>query len=69
MQSEEICKLQDFLKSKFNGADIKLKQREETNDSVEIVIDGETLGIVFKDDEDGDVCYHFQMTILNEDLD
>ncbi|NCF47170.1 MAG: DUF3126 family protein, partial [Alphaproteobacteria bacterium] len=27
-----------------------------------------TLGIVFKDDEDGDVCYHVQMTILSEDL-
>ncbi len=68
MQLEEIRRLQDFLKSKFNGADIKLKPRKETDDSVEIVIDSETLGIVFKDDEDGDVCYHFQMTILTEDL-
>ena len=68
MNSKEILKLQDFLKKKFSGTDIKLKERPETNDSVEIVIDGETLGIVFRDDEDGDICYHFQMTILSEDL-
>ena len=68
MNSKEILKLQDFLKKKFSGTDIKLKERPETNDTVEIIIDGETLGIVFKDDEDGDICYHFQMTILSEDL-
>ena len=68
MNSKEILKLQDFLKKKFSGTDIKLKERPETNESVEIIIDGETLGIVFKDDEDGDICYHFQMTILSEDL-
>ena len=68
MHSEEIHKIQAFLKAKFSGTDIILKPREETKDSVEITIAGETLGIVFKDDEDGDICYHVQMTILSEDL-
>ena len=68
MHPEEIQKLQNFLTTKFRGADIELKSREETDDSVEFIIDGETLGIVFKDDEDGDICYHVQMTILSEDI-
>ncbi len=68
MHSEEIKKIQTFLKAKFSGADIILKPREETADSVEITVAGETLGIVFKDDEDGDICYHVQITILSEDL-
>ena len=68
MNSEETQKIQAFLKAKFSEADIVLKPREETNDSVEITIAGETLGIIFKDDEDGDICYHVQMTILSEDL-
>ena len=58
MQLEEIERVQAFLKTKFGGADIELKSREETDDSVEFIIDGETMGIVFKDDEDGDICYH-----------
>ena len=69
MHPEEIRRVQTFLKTKFREADIKLKSREETDDSVEFIIDGETLGIVFKDDEDGDICYHVQMTILSEDID
>ena len=68
MHPEEIQSLQNFLTTKFRGADIKLKSRKETDDSVEFIIDGETLGIVFKDDEDGDICYHVQMTILSEDI-
>ncbi len=68
MHLGEIQKIQAFLKAKFSGADIVLKPREETTDSVEFIIAGETLGIVFKDDEDGDICYHVQMTILSEDL-
>ena len=68
MYPEEIQRVQNFLTTKFHGADIKLKSREETDDSVEFIIDGETLGIVFKDDEDGDICYHVQLTILSEDI-
>ena len=68
MHPEEIQRIQHFLTTKFRGTDIKLKSREETDDSVEFIIDGETLGIVFKDDEDGDICYHVQMTILSEDI-
>ena len=68
MHPEEIQRVQNFLTTKFRGTDIKLKSREETDDSVEFIIDGETLGIVFKDDEDGDICYHVQMTILSEDI-
>ena len=68
MHPEEIQRVQNFLTTKFRRADIKLKPREETDDSVEFIIDGETLGIVFKDDEDGDICYHVQMTILSEDI-
>ena len=68
MHPEEIQRIQNFLTTKFRGTDIKLKSREETDDSVEFIIDGETLGIVFKDDEDGDICYHVQLTILSEDI-
>ena len=68
MHSEEIKKIKTFLNAKFSGANIELKTREETTDSVEVLVDDETLGIIFKDDEDGDICYHVQMTILSEDL-
>ena len=68
MNSSETAQLQRYLRQRFGNQDITLAARAETGDSVEFQLQGETLGIVFRDDEDGDVCYHVQLTILSEDL-
>lgn len=69
MNSSEVEKVQRFLRKRFGNQEITLKSRGETDDSVELLVDDEMLGIVFRDDEDGDICYHVQMTVLSEDLD
>ena len=33
-----------------------------------LLIDNEFIGVVFEDNEDGDTCFQFNMTILSEDL-
>ncbi len=68
MNQSEITKLEAYLKNRFSNQDIALIHRPQASDSVEFEIDGETLGIVYRDDEDGDVCYHVQLTVLAEDL-
>ena len=69
MNNSETDKVQRFLRQRFGNHGITLKTRGETGDSVELLLDDETMGIVFRDDEDGDICYHVQMTVLSEDLD
>lgn len=69
MNSSETAQLQRYLRRRFGNHDITLAARSETGDSVEFQLQGETLGIVFRDDEDGDLCYHVQLTVLSEDLD
>ena len=68
MNKTEVAQLESYLKSRFGNQDITLIHRPQASDSVEFEIDGETLGIVYRDDEDGDVCYHVQLTILAEDI-
>ena len=68
MEKAEIKKLETYLKARFDNQDITLIHRPQASDSVEFEIDGETLGIVYRDDEDGDVCYHVQLTVLAEDI-
>ena len=68
MTSTEVEKLQRFLRQRFNNHGISLVSRPETGDSVELQLQGETFGLVYRDDEDEDVCYHIQMTVLSEDL-
>ena len=64
-----LKKIENFFKQKFNNKKIKIEGRENKNDSAEVLIDGEFIGVVFEDNEDGDTCYQFNMTILSEDLD
>ena len=64
-----LKKIENFFKQKFNNKKIKIEGRANKNDSAEVLIDNEFIGVVFEDNEDGDTCYQFNMTILSEDLD
>ena len=69
MTPTETQKLQRFLRQRFSNDDITLVARPETKDSVEFQLGGETFGVVYKDDDEGELCYHIQLTVLSEDLD
>ena len=69
MNHPEIIKLQKYLQLKFNSASIDVRPRQKQNDSVEVYLGEEFLGLIYVDDEDGDKSYNFQMAILEEDLD
>ena len=49
----ELPRIQNFLESRFGKSGFALKMRERAKDSVEVVLDGEHIGIIYKDDEDG----------------
>jgi hypothetical protein len=65
----EIIKLQKFLQQKFGNRAIDVRPRAKQNDSVEVYVGDEFLGLIFVDDEDGDRSYNFTMAILDVDLD
>ena len=64
-----LKKIENFFKQKFNNKKIKIEGRANKSDSAEVLIDDEFIGVVFEDNEDGDTCYQFNMTVLSEDLD
>ncbi len=70
MNSREALKIQTYLRKTFGSDGIGLRPRDDdtSENSAEVTMDDEFLGVVFKDTEDGDTCYHFQMTILDIDL-
>ncbi|GHA14042.1 hypothetical protein GCM10007989_05870 [Devosia pacifica] len=68
MQHPEIIKLQKFLQTKFNSK-IDVRPRGKLNDSVEVFLGEESIGLIHVDDEDGDRSYVFTMSILDIDLD
>ncbi|MFH1158407.1 MAG: DUF3126 family protein [Pseudomonadota bacterium] len=64
----EISRLQKYLQEKFSNTKLVLKERKDVGDSVEVTLGGEFVGTIYKDEEDGDVSYDFNMAILEMDL-
>ncbi len=63
-----LKKIESFFKQKFNNKKIKIEGRANKDDSAEVFIKDEFIGVVFEDNEDGETCFQFNMTILSEDL-
>lgn len=68
MTRSEIWRLEKYLRNLFRLDTISVMERPNQADSVEVHVAGEFIGIIFKDEEDGDVSYAFQMAILEMDL-
>lgn len=69
MKREEIVRLERYLRKTFRLDTIEVKQRPKKDDSAEVYIGDEFIGILFRDDEDDELSYQFQMAILGYDLD
>jgi hypothetical protein len=65
---DEIIKLERYLKTMFRLPEMQVRQRPTKEDSAEVFIGEEFIGILFRDDDEGEVAYQFQMAILDYDL-
>jgi hypothetical protein len=65
---QEIRKLDAYLKRLFGNARIRVVPRPKKDDSAEVYIGDEYVGVLFVDDEDGERSYNFNMAILGMDL-
>jgi uncharacterized protein DUF3126 len=68
VDAKEIRKLEDYLKKLFGNARMRVVPRAKKEDSAEVYIGEEFVGVLFVDDEDEDRSYNFQMAILGTDL-
>ena len=55
------------FKRKFGNHGLTLRARP-TADSVEVLLNSEFLGVIYKDEDDGEVSYDFNMAILGIDV-
>jgi hypothetical protein len=65
-ERDEIKKLDAYFKRVINPQAI-VKARPRKDDSAEVYLGDEFLGVVYIDDEDGDRSYNFSMAILDVD--
>ena len=68
MQKKEIEQLQVYLRDKFKSNVIRIVERPKKDDSMEVYVGDEFMGVIFRDDDEGEVSYSFNMAILDIDL-
>lgn len=68
MNASEITRLKTYFIEKFGMDNISVRGRSNKDDSAEVYLGDEFIGVIFKDDEEGDVSYDFNMAILEIDL-
>lgn len=67
MNNDEIIRVQTYLRLKFQNDMLTLK-RGAKDDMVEVFLKDEFIGTMFRDDDEGDISYSFNMAILEFDL-
>ena len=68
VKSEELKKVEAYLRRLFGNDTIQVKARPRKDDSAEVMIGDEFIGVIYRDDEDEELSYNFSMAILDIDL-
>ena len=69
MDKTEIKKLETYLRKVFQRTNLGVRARPKKDDSAEVYIGEEFIGVLYRDTEDGELSWNFQMAILEIDLD
>lgn len=69
IQPEDLVKLRNYFTRTFKNEGFQLKIREKAPDSIEVLLNGEFIGVIYKDDDEGETSFDFNMAILDIDLD
>ena len=67
MDKIEIKRIESYLREKFKLPSITVKARPQKDDSAEVNIGDEFIGVVFEDEDEAG-SFMFEMAILAEDL-
>lgn len=68
MDKSEISRLQSYFRTLFRLDTITVQARANKDDSAEVAIGDEFIGVLFRDEDEGEVSYAFNMAILDIDL-
>jgi hypothetical protein len=68
MDKNDLTKVETFLRKTFSNPRIGVRPRAKKDDSAEVYVGDDFVGVLFEDLEDGEKSFNFQMAILDIDL-
>jgi hypothetical protein len=63
-----MVRVQSYLRKVFGTKTLSVRARPKIKDSAEVYVGDEFVGTLTRDEEEGELCYQFQMAILELDL-
>ncbi len=68
MRPDELKTLNTYFQKIFKTPGLVVKARPKKDDSAEVYIGAEFLGVLYRDEDEGELSYNFNMAILDIDL-
>ena len=68
MTLNEITRVQEYLRLTFSNNRIKILQPKKPDAPIEGYLGDEFIGVLYRDDEEGEISYTLNISILEEDL-
>jgi Protein of unknown function (DUF3126) len=65
---QEMVRVQAYMRKVFGTKTLSVRARPKIRDSAEVYVGDEFIGTLTREDEEGELCYQFQMAILELDL-
>ena len=65
---DELKKVETYLRRVFKNDAIRVRAMRK-KETAEVLIGEEAIGILHRDEEEGELSYHFTMSILDVDFD
>ncbi len=68
MTLNEITRVQEYLRLTFSNNRIKIVPPKKPDAPIEVYLGDEFIGVLYRDDEEGEISYTLNISILEEDL-
>ena len=68
MEPRELVRVQAYMRKVFGAKTLSVRARPKVKDSAEVYVGEEFVGTLTRDEDEGELCYQFQMAILDMDL-
>ena len=68
MTKDELGRIENYLRKTFGTKTLSVRARPKKDDSAEVYIGEDFIAVLFREDDEGEVSYQFQMAILELDL-
>ncbi len=68
MTRTETLRVQRYLREKFGNENFNVKERRPSDGTAEVLLGDEFIAVVYRDEDEGEISFAFNMAILDEDL-